>query len=159
MSNGPGVFVNFVVIACWVGAISEEMNARVFLLHKLQSIPLIPPCWKYVKRDLSSNRIRESQILEFFLQHLHELLPHIGLLVLFEEVEPLLVGAFLPIGLTLISPVLSSMKVPLSVTVSYRLIGISRSAIYLRQKFTNFFNFCSPSHSTTDLVCVSLPDS
>ena len=93
MSNGPGVFVNFVVIACWVGAISEEMNARVFLLHKLQSIPLIPPCWKYVKRDLSSNRIRESQILEFFLQHLHELLPHIRLLVLFEEVEPLLVGA------------------------------------------------------------------
>ena len=48
---------------------------------------------------------------------------------------------FLPIGDTLIKPVLYSTKVPL-------FTGISKFAMYFKQKFINFCSFSSPRKST-----------
>ena len=128
---------DFIVVSTFEGLVPEKVGfLEVFPFQVPETVRLIPSCRKYIKRYLTSDRIRESVVWKLFFERSYEDGPNIVLLVIdfkFFALSMTKVSAsnlqFLPIGLTLIMPFLNSINVP-------RFTGISKAAMYCRIKLT-----------------------
>ena len=91
MPNGTRVYENFVVVPTLYHTpsldrhegtkrslylerlISEEVDLlKAIVFDVSERICLVPTIWKYVKRDLTTDGIRQAIVCKFFLQDLNE---------------------------------------------------------------------------------------
>mmetsp|Transcript_4710 Transcript_4710/g.6910 ORF Transcript_4710/g.6910 Transcript_4710/m.6910 type:complete len:257 (-) Transcript_4710:57-827(-) len=94
MSDGPLRGKDFVVISPLKGLIPEEMDLiKVTLRQELQRVGLIPSHREDIKRDLSPDAVRQSQIGKFLPHGSHHILTDVMLEVKLLKIIPLHAGA------------------------------------------------------------------
>ena len=64
MSDASLVDVDLEVIASFKTLVAEEMDFVILALDELQTETLVPPLWEHIKRNLSADRILESELRE-----------------------------------------------------------------------------------------------
>mmetsp|Transcript_36851 Transcript_36851/g.60685 ORF Transcript_36851/g.60685 Transcript_36851/m.60685 type:complete len:207 (-) Transcript_36851:191-811(-) len=90
---------NFKIIAAFKRFIAKEMNFfKLFLLHKAQTIRLIPAVREHIVRDLTSNRALEffSQFWQLLLERFDHFLAHFVLLIKLKVLNALFLTAIAP---------------------------------------------------------------
>jgi hypothetical protein len=80
--------VDFVVVAAWVGLVTEEVYLIV-IFEEAEAVGLVPADRENVEADLPANRVLYPQIRELLLQSLDELSSHLMLVVILLELVPL----------------------------------------------------------------------
>ena len=59
---------------CLIGFVPKEMDfLKTFILNVFERKCLVPPVWKDVERDLTTNRVSEAQVRKFLFQILNKL--------------------------------------------------------------------------------------
>ena len=98
VTNGPGINIDFIIVATLVRLVTEEVNLGelhtltplLLGLHMAQAVCLIPSVGEHVERDLSANGVGETVVRELLFQSLDHLLSHMVLIVISVELVPLL---------------------------------------------------------------------
>ena len=83
------MFVYLMIVTTLICLVSEE-NDFIVVLQEAQAVGFVPSDGEYIKTDLPSNRIFNSQIRKFLLQFVDELFSYLVFVVIFFESVPLL---------------------------------------------------------------------
>ena len=129
------------------------MNLIKVLLNILKTKTFIPSFREDIKWNLSTYWKCQTLCPKLFFQSLNKLSSDSSFFIILFKFFSFLLWTISP-NWTHINHTSSILYESSSIRVNqifYLLIGISKSAMYLRQKLMNFFNLSSPSSSLIDL--------